>query len=167
MIWVLSGPNRLGCESFGRPKALGGQEEKPVLTLMVNMPPANYSWGHLAPTCNSTEVVGFQSRRWPGKLLTSLNLCPTGTQMTRPRAEMNNVISTHSSLPSPSPSPPPAPPRCLPPHFSPSPVVGLYTSTHWRSEAGGLILKFNLLSFSHREKEWERRSKNRLACQNC
>lgn len=110
LIWVLSGPNRLGCESFGRPKALGGQEEKPVLTLMVNMPPANYSWGHLAPTCNSTEVVGFQSRRWPGKLLTSLNLCPTGTQMTRPRAEMNNVISTHSSLPSPSPSPPPRTP---------------------------------------------------------
>lgn len=66
--------------------------------------------------------------------------------------------SVHSSLPS----------SLLPgaPVWS-KPVAGLYTSTHWRREGGGLILKLNLPSFSHREKEWEQVSKNRLACQNC
>lgn len=34
-------------------------------------------------------------------------------------------------------------------------------------EGMGVNLKFNLLSFSQREKEWKQVSKNSLACQNC
>lgn len=70
------GPNWLGCQSFGRLEDLGGHKVAPVLTLIANMLPANYSRGHLIATCNSTEVARFQNRLWPGKLLTALNCAP-------------------------------------------------------------------------------------------
>lgn len=66
----------MGSKSFGRLEDLGGHKVAPVLTLIANMPPANYSWGYLIATCNSTEVVRFQNRLWPGKLLAALNCAP-------------------------------------------------------------------------------------------
>jgi precorrin-3B methylase len=51
--------------------------------------------------------------------------------------------------------------------FHPSGVTGVCAGACCRRVGAGLILKFNLLSLSHREKEWEQVSKNSLACQNC
>lgn len=147
----------MGYERFGWLNALGVHEKAPVLTLMVNMPPTSYSWDHLSTTCKSTEVARFQSRLWSGKLLTDLNLYHW---YPKDKTQSRNEQCGQPAAAFPAPF-------CPLPQLSSSPVAGLYISTHWRREGGGLILKFNLLSFSHREREWGQVSKNRLACQNC
>lgn len=48
-----------------------------------------------------------------------------------------------------------------------APGVATVCAVCRKREGWWVNLKFNLFSFSHREKEWEQASKNSLACQNC
>lgn len=109
------------------------------------------------------------SRPWPSwpcdpdKLLPSLPACAEcyggghGGAPDRPtprshtQGPSQSLASAHPRRPAPSP---PGPPVC---GFTPRAAVC------WRRAGRRVNLKFNLLSFSHREKV----SKNSLACQNC